>query len=74
MAMTDARVQDNWSHTSALLALIANVNRDPKKTRAMKPADFNPYSKTAPPDAAKPMADIRMLKDVFVRPPKTERT
>ena len=73
MAMTDARVQDNWSHTSALLALIANVNRDPRKTRAMKPADFNPYSKSAS-DGTKPMADIRMLKDVFVRPAKKERT
>ena len=25
------------------MALIANVNRDPKKGRAAKPKDFNPY-------------------------------
>ena len=25
------------------MALIANCNRDPKKTKAFKPSDFNPY-------------------------------
>jgi hypothetical protein len=25
------------------MALIANVNRDPKKSKAFKPTDFNPY-------------------------------
>ncbi len=27
------------------MALIANVNRDPKKGRPFKPEDFNPYSR-----------------------------
>jgi hypothetical protein len=31
--MAEARGRESWAHTSAILALIANVNRDPKKTR-----------------------------------------
>jgi hypothetical protein len=27
------------------MALIANVNRDPKKTRPFKPEHFNPYTR-----------------------------
>jgi len=41
--MAEGRGRDEWGRMSSLLALIANVNRDPKKTRAFKPADFNPY-------------------------------
>jgi hypothetical protein len=41
--MAEARGRDNWARTSAMLALIANVNRDPKKTPAFSPADFNPF-------------------------------
>ena len=33
-----------WRHTSAVMALIANVNRDPKKGRPLAPADFDPHS------------------------------
>ena len=51
-------------HTSSILALVANVNRDPKKSRAFKPADFNPHAKM--PVSIK--ADISVLKQVFVNP------
>jgi len=38
------RVQrEQWEHTSTVLCMIANVNRDPKKGRAYKPRDFNPF-------------------------------
>ncbi len=40
--MAEAKSKDSWSHTSSILALIANVNRDPKKSRTFKPDDFNP--------------------------------
>ena len=42
--MQEAKCKDLWGHTSNLMALIANVNRDPKKGRACRPADFNPYT------------------------------
>lgn len=31
-----------WNHTSHILTVLINVNRDPKK-RAVKPAELNPY-------------------------------
>jgi hypothetical protein len=42
--MAQAACRERWARTSAVLALIANANRDPKKTRPFKPADFDPYA------------------------------
>lgn len=61
--MAEARSEARWSHTSTLLAMIANVNRDPKKTRAFKPGDFNPHAKR---NIVRGKADITILKQVFV--------
>jgi len=47
--MAEARCRERWAHTSAVLALIANVHRDPKRSRVFKPADFNPHQRNAPP-------------------------
>lgn len=43
--MAQGHGQSAWGRTSNLMALIANVNRDPKKGRSFKPEDFNPYSR-----------------------------
>jgi len=66
--MAEARGRDNWAHTSAVLALVANVNRDPKKTRAYRPSDFDPYSTREKRDEAIEVTDMGVLKDVFTRP------
>jgi len=63
--MAEARGRDNWAHTSAVLALVANVNRDPKKTRPYKPADFDPYSTRRERDEAIEVEDLAVLKDAF---------
>lgn len=42
--MSEARQRADWERASSLLALTFNVNRDPKKTRAATPADFNPFA------------------------------
>ena len=68
--MAEARSRDNWAHTSAVLALIANVNRDPKKSRPFKPADFDPYSARDRRDEAIEVtapggAGMAVLKDAF---------
>jgi hypothetical protein len=60
--MAEARMKDEWSRTSSLMALIANVNRDPKKTRAFKPRDFDPFARSGEPVKA----DVGVLKDVFI--------
>ena len=68
--MAQARQEDHWNHTAALMALLANVNRDPKRGRAFKPADFHPalsqrQARTRPP--APLNGEIGMLK-IFVTP------
>jgi len=32
-----------WNRVSALMALLCNINSDPKKSKTYHPADFNPY-------------------------------
>jgi len=61
--MADARTQDEWSRLSVLLALVANAHRDPKKTRAFKPADFDPFAKRV----KRKRVSVAALKDVFVK-------
>ena len=62
--MAEARRREDWSHTSAVMALVANVNRDPKKTRAFKPSDFDPTARSGM--APVKTKDLRILKRVFV--------
>jgi len=64
--MADARTRESWNHTSAILALIANVNRDPKKTRPFVPADLNPFEQRSPNEPAMRVNDLSVLKRVFV--------
>ncbi|GIX04628.1 MAG: hypothetical protein KatS3mg114_0497 [Planctomycetaceae bacterium] len=63
--MADARQSDLWNHTAAVLALLANAHRDPRKTRPVRPADFHPRRRTASSQPA-PKTDISILKTVFV--------
>jgi hypothetical protein len=64
--MCQARSDEQWNHTAALLAMLVNINRDPRKGRAMKPADFHPGMLRTAARAGAPKADIRLLKAVFV--------
>ena len=64
LVMGEARSQQAWGHTSALLAMLANVHRDAKKTRPYKPADFNPHLRQ-PMTSRSPKVGIQALK-VFV--------
>lgn len=41
--MAEGRSRVAWGHTSSVLCLIANVNRDPRKSRAFTPDQFNPH-------------------------------
>lgn len=66
LQMTHARQQDQWNHTATVMALIANVNRDPKKGRAFRPADFHPVMVVKREKAQPLKGDIGMLKTVFV--------
>ena len=60
--MTEARGRFEWGQTASLLAMIANVLRDPKKTKVVKPADFNPYN--VKPKAKVP---VSILRDIWCK-------
>ena len=62
--MAESRSKDNWNHTSAVLALIINVNRDPKKRRAVSPKELNPHEHKK--KTILRGKGLRILKDVFV--------
>ena len=62
--MAEGRTREAWNHTSALLALMANAHRDPKKSSPFKPADFHPLAKRTSAPAVK--VGVQMLKRVFV--------
>jgi len=65
--MAEARQRVQWDTTSALLAMTFNVNRDPKKSRPAKPADFHPLVKRHPKSGVPITArNIRVLKKAFV--------
>lgn len=64
--MADARLEDEWNHTSAILALVANVNRDPKKHRPYRPEDFHPFRRKRSAGVRITRENIRLLKTVFV--------
>ena len=44
--MADARSRDAWGHTAAVLAMLANCHRDPRKCPPFTPADFLPPSQS----------------------------
>jgi hypothetical protein len=48
-----------------MMAIVANVNRDPKKSRPFTPDDFNPYVRRKPAKLGK--VGVGVLKDVFVK-------
>ncbi len=60
--MAEGRARDEWARMSSLMALIANAHRDPKKTRAFRPRDFDPFAKRHEPVKV----GVDVLKDVFI--------
>lgn len=50
--MAEQRERSEWARTSALLALIANAHRDPRKSRPFRPSDFDPFVKRSEGDMA----------------------
>jgi hypothetical protein len=63
--MAEGRSRAEWGRTSALLALIANCHRDPKKrNQPYTPADFDPHARKAAGPPAK--VNIKDLKHEFL--------
>ena len=64
--MVEGRTQEDWNHTASVLAMVANVNRDPKKGRPLNPADFHPMRETKASAPPPPKAPVSLLKTIFV--------
>ncbi len=56
-----------WGQTSAQMALLANVNRDPKKGRSYKPDDFNPFAVKRSKGMRLTVDTLRAAKKFFVK-------
>jgi len=63
--MVEGRGQESWAHTSAVMSLIANVNRDPKKSRQFKPSDFDPYAHRKRRERPREAVDMALFKKAF---------
>lgn len=70
--MAEARSRQQWHHTSALLALIANCHRDAKRQRPYRPEDFLPQASTRERVSVPPITDLSILKTLFVDRPRPE--
>jgi hypothetical protein len=43
--MAEGKVEDDWNRTALIACILANSNRDPKKTKAYTVKDFHPMLK-----------------------------
>ena len=63
--MSEGRCRERWHHTSAVLAMLVNVNSDPKKGSPAKPSDFNPYVERPAKKPARKVG-VSFLKAVLI--------
>jgi len=63
--MAEGRSREAWNHTAAVMAILANVHRDPKKHGPYGAEDFHPY-RTRGREPAPKTKDLSILKAVFV--------
>ena len=62
----EGRNRSEWSRAAAVLAMIANTARDPKKKPSpWQPGDFNPYTESV----VVARGDLSDLQDAFVDRP-----
>ena len=48
LLMAEGRGRFAWGIASSLMALEVNLRRDPRRGKAARPADFNPYTPERP--------------------------
>lgn len=56
VVMAEARRNDEWNRTAALMAHVANVGLRPR--RPFRPSDFHPYERAAPESIAEAIRRI----------------
>lgn len=66
MWAAEAADRMRWNRTRAVMVQLANVNRDPKKSKWIDPERFFPWDKGRTRRAPSPSAeDRKMLREVF---------
>lgn len=70
MQMADGRGKMEWAQTSNIMAMIINVMRDPKKSKAVSASEFNPYmqKKTAG------KVPLSILREIWCKDRKGEKS
>lgn len=70
--MAEGRSEANWGLLSHLLALLANVNRDPRRSAPLSPSDFDPHARAREKSAPTQRVNIKDIKDLLMgmRPPR----
>ncbi|MCC6425714.1 MAG: hypothetical protein IT435_02715 [Phycisphaerales bacterium] len=60
--MLDGKQRHDWSIAASVMSVMANLQRDPKRSRRLNPSDFDPFMKRQRPVKV----DVSVLKDVFI--------
>ena len=68
--MAEGRIEESWTHTAEILAMLYNANRDPKRSRPMRASEFNPCVLAKRKRQVLRKGDLAILKDVFVKEKK----
>jgi len=66
--MVEGKVCDEWNRTSMIACILANSNRDPKKSKAFTMSDFHPLLKSKTDDVIHDNKEgFRQLKKLFTK-------
>ena len=60
--MANGKNESEWNQTASIMALTANINRDPKKGNVYTVSDFHPMI-----SKQKAIGDIKILKEAFIK-------
>jgi len=65
--MAEGHGRDAWGRMSVLCALIGNAHRDPKKGRAFRPSDFDPFGRAPGEVIEVNHQNVGLLKEAFTK-------
>jgi hypothetical protein len=73
--MAEGHGRDEWGRMSIVCCLIANANRDPKKSGPVKPDDFNPYAERRKrADAIEvTQENVGLMRAAFIGSPESQK-
>jgi len=57
--MREGKASESWDHTAAIVATLANIHRDNKKTKAITIDQIHPYLKPQATNKPLPMAAFK---------------